>query len=215
MKHFFLLIFFFAVTVNLSAQTDGPKGGMAIPKKKKNAAPEKPSLSNSGTFSIKPEKKQSNPIYQIGGPQEQKSPMSTETRYVSRGPEFEDRVEIKQRRESSEPYKGNQYFGEFRSTAVYVQVMCRDFEYPDGDLIQVVVNDKVVIPEVLLVSEYKALNIPLEKGFNKIDFVALNQGSSGPNTAEFVVMDDKEKTITRNQWNLATGFKATVVLVKE
>lgn len=197
------------------AQVDGPTGGIPIPKKKKNAEPQKPSLSNEGTFTIKPEKKPEFPLYQIGGPEEQRSPMSTETRFVSRGPEFEDRVEIKQRRESSEPYKGNQFFGEYRSTAVYVQVMCRDFEYPDGDLIQVMVNDKVVIPEVLLVSEYKALNIPLEKGFNKIDFVALNQGTSGPNTAEFVVMDDKEQTITRNQWNLATGFKATVMLVKE
>jgi hypothetical protein len=44
---------------------------------------------------------------------------------------------------------------------------------------------------VNLNSNFKGFEIVLEKGFNKIDFVALNQGSSGPNTAEFKVYDDK------------------------
>lgn len=215
MKYILLFLMLIAGTANLSAQIDGPKGGMSIPKKKKNAAPEKPSLSNTGPFSIKPEKKQSNPMFQIGGPEEKKSPMSTETRFVSRGTEYEDKFDLKQKRESSEPYKGNQFFGEFRSKAVYVQVMCRDFEYPDGDRIKVLVNGQVVIPEIILQSDYKAVQIPLQKGFNKIEFEALNQGTSGPNTAEFVIYNDKEQTITRNQWNLATGFKASVMLVKE
>jgi len=204
-----------AGTASLSAQVDGPKGGMSIPKKKKNAAPEKPSLSTSGPFSIKPEKKPDNPVYQIGGPQEQKSPMSTETTFVNRGTEFEDKFELKEKRESSEPYKGNQFFGEYKSKAVYVRVMCRDFEYADGDRIKVLVNDKIIIPEIVLVNGFQAVEIPLQKGFNKVDFEALNQGTSGPNTAEFVVYDDKEQKITSNQWNLATGFKATVMVVKE
>jgi hypothetical protein len=34
------------------------------------------------------------------------------------------------------------------------------------------------------------------KRFNKIDFEALNQGSSGPNTAEFKVYDDKGSLIS-------------------
>jgi hypothetical protein len=215
MKYILLFLMLIAGSAELSAQVDGPKGGMSIPRKKKNAAPEKPKLSNSGTFSVKPQKKPMNPVYQIGGPEEEKSPMSTESRYVSRGSEYEDKFEIKQKRESSEPYKGNQFFGEFKSQAVYVQIMCRDFEYADGDMIKVLVNGRVVIPEIILVNDYKVVQIQLDKGFNRIDFEALNQGTSGPNTAEFVVYDDKEQTVTRNQWNLATGFKATVMLVKE
>jgi hypothetical protein len=215
MKYILLFLMLIAASAELSAQVDGPKGGMSIPRKKKNAAPEKPKLSNSGTFSVKPQKKPMNPVYQIGGPEEEKSPMSTESRYVSRGSEYEDKFEIKQKRESSEPYKGNQFFGEFKSQAVYVQIMCRDFEYADGDMIKVLVNGRVVIPEIILVNDYKVVQIQLDKGFNRIDFEALNQGTSGPNTAEFVVYDDKEQTVTRNQWNLATGFKATVMLVKE
>ena len=61
----------------------------------------------------------------------------------------------------------------------------------------------------------KGFEIVLEKGFNKIDFEALNQGSSGPNTAEFKVYDDKGSLISASQWNLGTGFKATIILVKE
>ena len=215
MKYLLLLIFLLAGTANVSAQLDGPKGGMSIPKKKKNAVPEKPSLSTTGPFSIKPEKKQSNPMYQIGAPEEQKSLISTESRYVSRGAEYEDKFEVKQRRESSEPYKGNQYFGEFKSKAVYVQVMCRDFGEADDDKIKVMVNNKVVIPEITLTNSYQVVQLQLEKGFNKIDFEALNQGTKGPNTAEFVIYDDQKQTITTNNWNLSTGFKGTVMLVKE
>jgi hypothetical protein len=52
------------------------------------------------------------------------------------------------------------------------------------------------------------------KGFNKIDFEALNQRSSGPNTAEFQIYDDNGGLISASQWNLGTGFKATIVVTK-
>jgi hypothetical protein len=44
---------------------------------------------------------------------------------------------------------------------------------------------------------------------------ALNQGTSGPNTAAFSVYDDSGNLITSNEWNLTTGIKATIVVVKE
>jgi hypothetical protein len=49
----------------------------------------------------------------------------------------------------------------------------------------------------------------------KLDFEALNQGTSGPNTAAFSVFDDSGNLITSNEWNLTTGIKATIVVVKE
>ena len=55
----------------------------------------------------------------------------------------------------------------------------------------------------------------LVKGVNKIDFEALNEGSASPNTAEFKIYDEKGKVISSNQWNLGTGYKGTVVIVKE
>ena len=49
---------------------------------------------------------------------------------------------------------------------------------------------------------------------DEIDFVALNQGSSGPNTAEVRVYDDIGNLVGNNRWNLATGVKATYIVYK-
>lgn len=111
--------------------------------------------------------------------------------------------------------KGNQYFGDFKNNGDYVNLKFRDFGLEDGDLIKISVNDVVVVASLRLTNDYKILDLPLKIGFNKIDFEALNQGFSGPNTAEFHVFDDKGKLIASNQWNLATGFKATVIIIKE
>ena len=76
-------------------------------------------------------------------------------------------------------------------------------------------NDKEVIPRILLTERFKSVSVDLIMGFNKIDFVALNQGTSGPNTAEVRVFDDEGKLVGANRWNLATGVKATYIIVKE
>lgn len=109
----------------------------------------------------------------------------------------------------------DQYFGDFKSTAKFVNVSYRDHGAIDGDIIQVRLNDDVVEARVFLTGGFKGLKLDLKKGFNKIDFVALNQGSSGPNTAQFRVVDDLGNVISSNQWNLSTGVKATIIIVKE
>ncbi|MBP0902349.1 hypothetical protein ACFSKN_01870 [Mariniflexile gromovii] len=109
----------------------------------------------------------------------------------------------------------DQYFGDFKSNAQSVNVSYRDHGYVDGDLIQVLVNDDVVQARVFLNGGFSGFKLDLQKGFNKIDFLALNQGESGPNTAEFRVVDDKGILVSANRWNLATGVKATIIIVKE
>ena len=76
-------------------------------------------------------------------------------------------------------------------------------------------NDKVVINQITLESDFKEIFIELQPGFNKIEFEALNQGESGPNTAQFVVVDDRGVLVTSNKWNLTTGVKAKIIVVKE
>jgi len=66
-----------------------------------------------------------------------------------------------------------------------------------------------------LTQRYKKMDVKLLEGFNKIDFVALNQGESGPNTAEVRVYDDDGNVMMSNLWNLATGSKATFIVVKQ
>jgi hypothetical protein len=109
----------------------------------------------------------------------------------------------------------DQDLGSFRTSSESVNIICRDFQYPDGDRVTIMVNNIPVVSNILLKQRYQSFNIPLEKGVNKISFVALNQGSSGPNTAAFKVYDDKGALLSSNEWNLATDAKATLAIAKE
>ena len=120
-----------------------------------------------------------------------------------------------QDKEIKPEYRSNQFLGEFRVMTKYVKVVCRDHEYPDGDRVRLLVNDKTLVYEILLEAAPKEYYIDISEGFNKLDFVALNQGSSGPNTAAFSVFDDAGSLITSNEWNLTTGIKASIVVIKE
>lgn len=111
--------------------------------------------------------------------------------------------------------KIDQDLGAFRTNSASVNIICRDFQYPDGDRVTIYVNDIPVIVNIVLKQSYQKFNIPLEVGLNKIAFKALNQGTSGPNTAGFKVYDDTGTLLSSNEWNLATGAKATLVIAKD
>src|SRR5690625_6458138 len=108
------------------------------------------------------------------------------------------------------PTGRNQAFSDIVTEANRLHVLYRDHQVVDGDRIRVLVNDEVVIYETMLEGHFKGLHLPLEVGVNKVDFVALNQGDSEPNTAELHVYDDDGNLVSSNEWNLLTGFKATV-----
>ncbi len=118
-------------------------------------------------------------------------------------------------KEIKEEYKSDQYLGDFKSEGKFVNLVYRDHQYVDGDIVRIYINDDVLRPRVYLTGSFEGVKINLEKGFNKIDIQALNQGESGPNTAEFHLYDDQGNLITGNEWNLTTGVKATLIVVKE
>ncbi|PIA77654.1 hypothetical protein BFR04_09460 [Gaetbulibacter sp. 4G1] len=109
----------------------------------------------------------------------------------------------------------DQYFGDFKTKSKFVRVVYRDFGLQDGDYIRVLINDEIYEFRVLLTNSTKGFRLDLKEGFNKIDFLALNEGYSMPNTAEFHVIDDTGNVIAGNKWNLSTGVKATIIVVKE
>lgn len=112
-------------------------------------------------------------------------------------------------------YRRNQDLGTFKTGAQMANVKYRDAAFVDGDKVRVSVNDKVVKYQVDLDGNFQGFQITLVKGINKIDFEALNEGLASPNTAEFKVYDEKGVVISSNQWNLGTGFKGTIIIVKE
>lgn len=112
-------------------------------------------------------------------------------------------------------YRRNQYLGGFRTSTFVSTIRYRDAATVDGDKIKIYLNDKVIKPEVTLDNEFQGFTINLIKGINKIDFEALNEGFASPNTAEFEVYDENGKVIESSQWNVGTGYKATLILYKE
>jgi len=111
-------------------------------------------------------------------------------------------------------FKVDMFLGEISTEGELINIVVRDHEYPDGDIIEVLVNDNIVLPAILLSEKAVGFKLDLKSGFNVIDFVALNQGSSGPNTAEVRVYDDEGNLVGNNRWNLATGVKATYIVYK-
>ena len=112
-------------------------------------------------------------------------------------------------------YRRNQFLGSFKTKTFTSTIRYRDAAFVDGDKIKVYLNDKVIEPEVALDGAFQGFKITLVDGVNKIDFEALNEGFASPNTAEFQVYDDKGIVISASQWNVGTGYKATIILVKE
>ena len=112
-------------------------------------------------------------------------------------------------------FMSDQFLGQYDIDTEFVNIVCRDHEYPDGDRVSVSLNGEVVYPNIRLSSQYRRLKIDLIQGINKIDITALNQGDSGPNTAEFVVYDDKGNVVSSKEWNLLTGVKAMITFINE
>ena len=110
--------------------------------------------------------------------------------------------------------KIDQYLGGFSSTSKTVTIVCRDFQAPDGDTVTIYLNESPVVRNIVLTKSFQQFSLPLKRGLNVISFMAINQGSSGPNTAAFMVYDENGIEISSNEWNLATGAKATLSIAR-
>lgn len=121
---------------------------------------------------------------------------------------------FKKDKEASEEFARDQYLGDVGTSGGFVMVKYRDHEFVDGDRIRVFCNGDVVQSDVSLGGSFRGFTLTLEPGLNKIVFQALNQGSSGPNTAELHVYNDKGQLISAAEWNLLTGHKAVIDVMK-
>lgn len=108
----------------------------------------------------------------------------------------------------------NLNLGTITSKSRTVKIECRDHSYVDGDRIKIYLNEKVISNNIGLKNNYYVVYVNLEQGYNRIDFQALNQGFSGPNTAELNVYDDKGNLISAKDWNMPTGATATIGIIK-
>lgn len=227
MKYYFSLFVFIIFTASAFSQIDSRNNSISIP------AIESPkdSIENSAITPQKPINTSDNDFKSLNTPKvstnlnlpKKEFSMFPKEKFGNPGELYVKQVnknieDIKLSPEEIEQRNGSltdQFLGDFKSKAKFVNVVYRDHGYVDGDIIQVLVNDDVIHARVFLSGGFKGFKLDLQPGFNKIDFLALNQGSSGPNTAEFRVVDDAGNLVSANQWNLAKGVKATIIVMKE
>ena len=228
MKILISFLIFFSISVSSFSQIDSERIGIAIPAEDTEDPKDDPELI------IQPVEEQQNDIKPddndnvVTAPKEAKTEalpkkefsMVEKNNLRNPGELFKKQLDrqLKFKEDDEKSNNGslvNQFLGEYRTTAKAVNIIYRDHQYPDGDKIRVFINKDIVVPSVVLTSGFNGLLLPLDEGINEIDFLALNQGTSGPNTAEFQVLDEFGNVIAVNQWNLATGVKATIIVVKE
>ena len=204
MKKTIIFIFFILSTVSYSQIENQNRKIDVAPPKTKTVLPNV-TLLNPNAFTIKKEEKKDLP----------KGMMNQNNEYfLNPGDAYVKKLN-KEKEKNPNNYLGDAYLGDIATVSDAANIVCRDFEYVDGDRVRIMVNDEVVVQNLTLDSSFRGINLKLGEGFNKIDFIALNQGDSGPNTAELRIYDDNKKLISSNQWNLATGAKATLIIVKK
>ena len=204
MKKTVIFIFFILSTVSYSQIENQNRKIDIAPPKTKTVLPNV-TLLNPNAFTIKKEEKKDLP----------KGMMNQNNEYfLNPGDAYVKKLN-KEKEKNPNNYLGDAYLGDIATISDAANIVCRDFEYVDGDRVRIMVNDEIVVQNLTLDSSFRGINLKLGEGFNKIDFIALNQGDSGPNTAELRIYDDNKKLISSNQWNLATGAKATLIIVKK
>lgn len=104
--------------------------------------------------------------------------------------------------------------GKLETSSKSIRIICRDHSYVDGDRVKLYVNEEVIRRSITLKGGYYSVDVNLKEGFNRIDIEALNQGSSGPNTAEFKVLDENGIVLADKEWNILTGYIATLVVMR-
>ena len=112
-------------------------------------------------------------------------------------------------------YSKDFYLGDIETKSKYVRIMCRDHEYEDGDRIKLVLNKAIVHPNITLRNAGYAIDVKLSEGLNTLEFYALNEGKSSPNTAELKVLNEEGNIIGSGQWLLTTGYKARLIVLKQ
>lgn len=227
MKLFFLVMFMVGVSNIASSQIDMSNNripnGFKIPaeKLKENKKTPSPFQSNLSPFQSNQNHSLTAPEYRNGfsNPteffkEEETLSMSTDNGLKERTIEFKPNYLPYNRDSGGKGNQTTQYLGEFVSTGKFVEIYSRDHQYVDGDRVQVLVNGEIVAHSITLSGSFQPVLVTLEKGVNRIEIKALNEGASSPNTAEFIVYDQMGNVITQNRWNLAAGVEARIVINK-
>ena len=211
MRFFTFIIFLFIVSFEVRAQGDLPSP-LYIPPAENAGVNIKPEKKES-LFDIKPKAEPAPNVFK----KEEPSVFAPGEVFINPGDRFRDKLNKSvggEGKGDNKSFRRHQSFGEFKTDSEVIRVAVRDPQAIDGDKVKIYHNGIAVYSTVYLVGDFKTIEIRLSVGFNKIVFEALNEGSSFPNTGAFVIID-KGNSIYQEEWNLATGFSASFLIIKE
>jgi hypothetical protein len=106
------------------------------------------------------------------------------------------------------------YFGEFKIYTEKLFIACRDNGAIDGDNVAIWLNGDKVTPFIGLEGSFRKYTFHLKEGLNVIHIEALNTGDLFPNTGQFTFFDGNEKLVTNQNWNLNSGYKAIIKILR-
>ena len=141
--------------------------------------------------------------------------MTPKNDFANPNQDLEDRMNKRGEGNQYTALRRNQHLGDYRTGSPYIVVHYRDHGQIDGDRIQLINNDQIVLLADVLTGDFKRYRIDLTMGINKIDVLALNNGALFPNTAAYEIYDVDGTLITANSWEIFADFKATIIIVRE
>ncbi len=130
-------------------------------------------------------------------------------------PTWEIKQKFSEGQNNNSKFGRDHYLGDIKTTSKYIRIKCRDHEYVDGDRIRLFLNKAIIHPNITLTGSFYTIDIELSEGFNTIEFEALNEGLSSPNTAELKIYDENDVLLSSNRWLITTGYKARLIIVKQ
>lgn len=130
-------------------------------------------------------------------------------------PTWEVKQKFSENQKDVSKYRKDYYLGNIKTKSKHIRIVCRDHEYEDGDRIKLMLNKVVLHPNIILRNSGYVMDIELDQGLNSIQFYALNEGTSSPNTAELKVYDENGIIIGSGQWLLTTGYKANLMVLRQ
>ena len=211
MKYLFSILLVTFITSSINAQVESSTKSLPIQRSSGSSIPTSnniPNATSKNPFISRTQKAENYPT-----PKKEEFSMRTDNGLMTAG----DFVEKKWTEDAAanEGHRENQYLGDHVTSGKFVEVYCRDYQYVDGDRVRITVNGKLIMNNLELGSNFTPVLVTLEPGFNTIEFEALNQGASGPNTAALKVLGELGELISTSEWNLLTGAKASMIIVKQ
>jgi hypothetical protein len=112
-------------------------------------------------------------------------------------------------------FRKDEYFGDFVTKGETITISLRDNQLVDGDMLNLYVNGKLEVSQIMLESNLQKFIINLQMGFNTIEFTTLNEGLYYPNTTQYLVIDYQDVLKKNVVFSQAKGFKAKLIVIRE